>query len=451
MNNSYERQAILKNVINPNRYEEINGENTLTFSTILDGKTSSYINENAIIELDGDYFDVVYYKKNQNQDGTLTIDVETEHISYRLNNPDYDMKYFAATGTPTAVLTSLLNGTGFTVGTVEFMGNVTYSIQEKKSRRMMLMEFVNLLGGEVDFNRFEVSILQHRGATEPRLLTKGKNIKVVSKIYNKRERDENGNPLVSYTCEPIMLPEQPLVLGDEVLLIQKDLGIQEQLRIVRIGYNPYDPVEAEIELANFVSSLEDDIYRMQTTTVAKEKVYNGCRIGPEEGFVAERSDEKAKTIMNATEGISIYSDAGNGLQRNFFVDLDGRIKAKSIDIDGSGTFGGALSAASGTFTGQLLAASGTFTGDLVGGRILSNSTIDVETDAHIGSNLYFGLGFSASSGLYFGSSYASSYGLIQSDPVSGHLIIGFPNITGGAYIILTPTGFIGLHGTVEEI
>jgi len=190
---------------------------------------------------------------------------------------------------------------------------------------------------------------------------------------------------------------------------------------------------------------------MQTTTVAKEKVYNGCRIGPEEGFVAERSDEKAKTIMNATEGISIYSDAGNGLQRNFFVDLDGRIKAKSIDIDGSGTFGGALSAASGTFTGQLLAASGTFTGDLVGGRILSNSTIDVETDAHIGSNLYFGLGFSASSGLYFGSSYASSYGLIQSDPVSGHLIIGFPNITGGAYIILTPTGFIGLHGTVEEI
>ncbi|HHU17030.1 MAG TPA: hypothetical protein GXZ70_02220, partial [Clostridiales bacterium] len=66
LNSEFERQAILKNVINPNRFEEINGENTLEFSVLLNEKTSAYIDENAIIELDDDYFDIAYFSKNQN-------------------------------------------------------------------------------------------------------------------------------------------------------------------------------------------------------------------------------------------------------------------------------------------------------------------------------------------------------------------------------------------------
>lgn len=133
LNSNFERQAILKEVINPNRFEEINGENTLTFSAILDEKTSTYIDENAVIELDDDYFDIACYKKNQNEDGTLTVDVEAEHISYRLNNPDYDIEYFASTGSPATVLSAILSGTGFTVGTIEFSDNVTYSAGKKIS------------------------------------------------------------------------------------------------------------------------------------------------------------------------------------------------------------------------------------------------------------------------------------------------------------------------------
>ncbi|WP_079479728.1 phage tail spike protein [Halobacillus salinus] len=43
-----------------------------------------------------------------------------------------------------------------------------------------------------------------------------------------------------------------------------------------------------------------------------------------------------------------------------------------------------------TITGQLNGVSGTFTGDLVGGRILSNSTVDVTTDLSVGENIYMG-------------------------------------------------------------
>lgn len=65
-----------------------------------------------------------------------------------------------------------------------------------------------------------------------------------------------------------------------------------------------------------------------------------------------------------------------------------------------GTFRGALQAASGSFTGELIAASGTFKGTLEGGSIISNTTINVTTDAVVGRNLYLnGVG---SKGISFG-------------------------------------------------
>lgn len=348
--------TIVKDLIDPFRFEEINGENTLTFSTILTEKVGNNVDENCIVELDDDYFDIAYYSKDINEDGTITMANECEHVSYRLNNPEYNKDYFTYTGTPNYILGKILEGTGFTVGTVEFANSITYSAQEKKSRRAILMEFVALLGGEVDFDKFTISILQKRGSRDLKIFTKGKNVKVVSKVYDGREE----TPVIAYTCTPILLPNKPVNLGDYILLVQPELGIQDKLRIVRYGYNPVDKMEAEFEIANYINGLEDDIYRIETTTVAKEKVYNGCRIGPDEGFVAERSDGLAKTIMNATEGISIYSDVGNGLDRNFYVDLNGKIQAKEVEIDGI----------------------------IKGGSIIANTTINVGTDLFVGRNIY---------------------------------------------------------------
>lgn len=92
--------------------------------------------------------------------------------------------------------------------------------------------------------------------------------------------------------------------------------------------------------------------------LVKDQVYNGVSFGPEYGLKVERTDKKARATMNATEGISIYSDSGSGLEKNFFVDTDGRIKAKNIDIEDSGTFGGNITAANvtmhnGSGTGSL--------------------------------------------------------------------------------------------------
>ena len=368
LNASMERVAIIKDIINPWRFEEINGENKLEFKAILSEKVANNLVETNIVEFSDDYFDIAYYSKNINEDGTATINAECEHISYRLNDEQYNLDYFAYTGTPTQVLAQVLNGTGFTVGALEYADNITYSAQEKKSRRAILMGLVALLGGEVIFNKFSVSILNRRGSTDLQIFTKGKNIKVISKVFDGRVQPNK----IAYTCTPIVLPNKDINLGDDVLLVQPELAIQDTLRVIMVGYNPLDTMEKEIEIANFINGLEDQLYKIETSTVAKEKIYNGCRIGPDDGFVAERSDGKAKTIMNATEGISVYSDVGEGIERNFYVDLLGRIIAKALDISGDATF------------------KGTITASTINGGTITGSIINTLIDARIGNNLYIG-------------------------------------------------------------
>jgi hypothetical protein len=404
LDSTLKRLAILKEAENPSRSEEINGENTLSFSAALSEKVAQNVDENSIIELDNDYFDVVYYQKTQAQNGLLTIDVQSEHVSYRLNEPDYNMEYFAATGMPESILTQLLTGTEFTVGTVEFTENTTYSAQEAKSRRQLLMEFVAHLGGEVDFNKFTISIVVHRGSTTRKLLTKGKNIKVISKIYDKRQTDESGNALVAYSCEPIQMEKTKLALGDEVLLIQQDLGIQELQRIVKYSYNPYNNIEANIELANFIDTLETQMYRMEMKTVIKDKLYYGSRIGPEIGFECVRSDKKARSVFNA-DNLVMQSGDGNGnyVDKLYFNPLEEEYIFDGTIYAASGVFSGDVTAATitgGSITGSTISIGDdglegyNFTVDMSGHMIAKSGTfggsIQTAEDARVGNNLRLG-------------------------------------------------------------
>lgn len=311
LNSSLARLGVIKNVISSDRMEEINGENILDFTTVLDSTLQTYINDNTVFELDGDYFDIAYYKKDANDDDTFTIDVESEHISYRLNRPEYNKEYFTEIGTPSVILGKILQGTGFTIGTVEFPTAVTYSAQEAKSRRQLLMEFAAYIGAELKFDKFVISLVQHLGSTTVKPVIKGKNVNVVSKIVNKREKDKAGNTLVSYSCAPVYLPGDSYTLGDDVLLIQNDLGIREQLRVVKITRDPYMTKNAKFEFSNYIDGLADQLYRIETSTVMKGNLYYGARISPEEGFESIRSDKMARSVFNADK-IAMQIGDGNG-------------------------------------------------------------------------------------------------------------------------------------------
>lgn len=295
------RLGIIKAVNSALRVEELNGENTFDFDAVLDTKLKDLVDENTVFEINDDYFDIAFFKKDTNHDDTYTMNVESEHVSYRLNNSDYDLEYFTATGTPSSILGQILAGTGFTVGTVDITEEVTYSAQEAKSRRQLLMEFIAYINGEGLFHKFEIGIVVHRGDSVSKPLIKGRNVKVLNKTVNKREKDADGNYATSYTCEPLFVPGDNYALGDNVRLIQNELGISEELRITRLALNPYSVNSVELTFANYVNNLASSLYQIETQAVLKDKVYNGTRIGPIYGFENIRTDKKTRSYFNSEE------------------------------------------------------------------------------------------------------------------------------------------------------
>lgn len=315
------------------RTEIINSDNILSFTAPLTAENTDLFNDTNTIGLDDDYFDIAKYKKGQAESGELQVSVECEHVSYRLNNSDYDLEYFTETGTPTEILTALLAGTGFTVGTVEFTEAVTYSAQEKKSRRGLLVQFAEYLGGELLFNKFTVSILAQRGSTAPKDLMAGRNITVISKSVDKTTLDRNGNPTVAYECA--LIHPMELALGDVVTMAYATLGIDVTLRIVSITTNPYNKYEVSFSVSNTVPAVEDAAYEIQTTTVAKDALYNGCRIGPEFGFEAVRNDKKARSYFKS-DGMAMQAGDGTGenWEDKLYYDFDPETGEAILVFDG---------------------------------------------------------------------------------------------------------------------
>lgn len=358
LNSLFSELGVINDVLTSEMHEEINGAKELSFTTILTPMVANLINDTNIVEHDGDYYDIAAYRKSQ-YGKDLRLDVECEHVSYRLNNEEYNVDYFTEIGTPSEILAKILNGTGFTVGIVQFSDAVTYSAQEAKSRRGLLMEFAVYIGAEIDFNGFSISLLNQRGSSTPKDLTTDRNITVISKNVNKREKDSSGNPIISYECELIRPME--LNLGDVVTLEYDRLDIDISLRIVSITKNPYNRHEISFQVGNKIPGIQDDMYRIQTTTVIKNKVYNGTRIGPDDGFVATRSDNFARVIMNATEGIKIQKGDGSG---NVWTDVI------FLDTEGNGNF-----------TGKLISSS------FVGGSInIGSDNFIVDSDGNVTSN-----------------------------------------------------------------
>lgn len=312
--------------------EKINADKTLTFEAPLTLASTGLINVSNTVKYGTDWYDIAAFSKGENGGRTPTVTVECEHVSYRLN--ESTVEYFTEIGTPTEILTAILADTDFTVGTVEFSELTTFSLQQETSVRNLLMQFATLLGAEIDFNGFEISLLTQRGSSTPKDLTANKNLTLLSISVDKRTLDDDGNPTIAYSCA-IYDPVEALALGDSVTLEHALLGIDVTLRIVGITINPYNVKEVSIDVGNYVRGLEDDIYRIETQAVSKDALMNGCRIGPEYGFEAIRNDKLARAFFRS-DGFSMQSGDGSGTSWTDKIYFD--------PISGKYVFDGELSA-----------------------------------------------------------------------------------------------------------
>lgn len=351
--------AVLDNIIKESASIKrvVNGEFTFNFSAYEKELKSEYFAPENVIVIDGQTFDIKYIEQEHEVDVQYAI--QCEHVNYRMEDGSQNLfPSYTYTGTPAQILANILSGTEFSVGTVEFTDAITITVNAEITRKSLIYELANAVGGEVDYTNlgYTINILASIGRNNGFEARFGKNLKGIRKII-----DNRGGLKTYYSVDIIMLKNsneyiakelrdlEVIDVGDTIQLKDYVIGLDVQNRILSREYNPIFEVNTSLEIANNIELITTKINQIETSTVHKGKIYNGVRISAEDGFVSERSDGKVRTVNNATEGISVSSDKddGNGLVKRFYVDDNGRIQGKSLDIDGDSKFHGEVNVENG--------------------------------------------------------------------------------------------------------
>lgn len=333
---SYQRLGVIKNIINASHREELNGEFTLDFEAILDPYLQNLLSSNSYFEVYGQYFILGFIQNGINSDGQTTTRIEADHISYLLNNKEYDLEPWdeeTQTGfrpminaTPSDILTELLMGTSF-IGSINVsITNLDYQISSTITRRQAIIDLMDMVKGEIIWNNFNVSIVSHRGSTVDKVAIIGKNVTSLSFEIDKRTRieDETKPYLLTYNCEIIEnIEDEVYNLGDDVRIIDRNLGIDTIQRVISIVANPNNENEPRI------ITLGDLIHRDLSTSIGEiAESGNEFQEGPkgEKGDKGDQGDPGPKgdkgdeadpdptwlsTISNATGSQQVIADVSD--------------------------------------------------------------------------------------------------------------------------------------------
>lgn len=239
-------------VISSNIRETLEGEFTLSFTVM--AKSALALKTKQIAKLDNQYFELVQISKSIQ--GSLPVcSVLCEHVSYLLNHEMYNITEFDFTGDPATGLSQLLAGTPFSAGIVDFTESVTMKINQKVSRRAALMQFIAILGGEIQYDGYSINIHSHRGATEYIPVMGSKNVTNVAVSHDSREN------VSSYDISFFKLMD--LAVGDNVHIIFNPLGINVKTRIISLEYNPFYRFNIRVEVGKFRPSVSNTFYKIE--------------------------------------------------------------------------------------------------------------------------------------------------------------------------------------------
>lgn len=475
LNDQYRPEAVLDDYWNDEISEQINGAYTFKFTVCIDEEKSQHIQVGNYVEAEGQYFNIVKHRRTRNEDGSVIIAVECEQVSYDLLFHLFEGGYIH-TGTPSTLLGYALDGTGFSIGDVELTDLISVDLKEGVSARAVLMEIALQSGGELLFDKYTVSLQARRGQDRGVQFSLGKNLKGIVKDVN----GQSGEVLTAYEIDVIELNSLPefegleyFELGDTVQIVDEELGINEEQRIIQYSYSPKRRINSKVTIANYISGIQDTIYRIQTSTVGKDKWMYGVKIGPSDGVVIERYDKLAKSIFNADEfrmqkgnGNGSYTDSlyfdpinqqyeftgvvragqfiGGSIQigSNFSVNNSGHMRAVGAEfsgtITGSAFIGGSITIGegnnvfkadtSGIWAGNSIFATAPFkvgmngkltaTGaDLSGGNITGAANIAVSSNMSIGGRL------TMNTASFFSELILASGVMLYADPASASLQI----------------------------
>lgn len=223
-------------------------DGTLTFDFTALQKGEQPILPGMTAKYDGQYYSIVRVKRGFSA-GLEISAVSCEHISYILNDEQYNLVTFVFEGYPAEGLQDLLQNTPFTVGVVEpaAMVECAFTDESPLNRRSALMRFADACGGELEFDGYSVHIRTHRGGTARKLLMDGKNVTSLSATFDSRK--------AAQAYEVQLFKRVDLSVGDEVRIVYHPLSIQVDTRIVGLTYNPFDRYTVRVEVGDYVPNL----------------------------------------------------------------------------------------------------------------------------------------------------------------------------------------------------
>ena len=112
-------QCSFPRVLSASLCDKLSGERTLSFSVLASRSQSLSVGMTA--KLDGQFYTVVRVAKKITGGFPVTM-AQCEHITYLLNEEQYNLVTFVFEGTPADGMTQLLSGTPFSVGVLKRPG-----------------------------------------------------------------------------------------------------------------------------------------------------------------------------------------------------------------------------------------------------------------------------------------------------------------------------------------
>lgn len=225
--------------------ESLDGEQTLKFTVLPDDLDK--ISETTLIEYDGQYYDPATLRRTGNSLAVFA-EVSAEHVTYRLNRPEYNVQSLNLGGTYAQVLARVLDGTDFTPGTTP-AGTIDTTVIEGVSRREALNTVAELMHGEIEYDGWTVNIVTHRGSSTRIDLIGTGNVSAVEVAENLVTGE------TVYTVG--LIRRGALNCGDEVRLVFGPFGIDVQTRIISMTRNPYNDADCSITVGAKVPEITD--------------------------------------------------------------------------------------------------------------------------------------------------------------------------------------------------
>ena len=267
-------------------HQSLNGECLFDFT--MPGRMISGISIGDQVRL-GDLWFYVCRIGKQTLTAGAEFSVSCEHVSYSLADVPQDAAHFS--GTPAAVLATILSGTGFSVGTVTVTGDWSITINQSTNKRTALQQWAAECGAEISYSGMSINFLSRVGSSVPVNLSDAENVKSLSVTLDSRSSTQ------TYAVELSRL--QTVSLGDTVNIRYSSLDLDVSTRVITLDYDPFHPWLISMVTGDFIPNFTGAVSSALEARLKEGQPYYGVTIDRENGIKIERSDGLSQALFNS--------------------------------------------------------------------------------------------------------------------------------------------------------